>query len=68
MQLSDIWVRCLLVLVKVLQTAYPFAVDAMKLKVVRVYVGSFMTSLEMAGVSFTLLNVSLQSILEWLGM
>ena len=30
--------------------------------------GSFMTSLEMAGVSFTLLNVALRSFLEWLGI
>ena len=42
-------------------------VDKMRLKVVRVYVGSFMTSLEMAGVSFTLLNVSSGGFVEWLG-
>eukprot|EP00731_Ephydatia_muelleri_P027864 Em0019g737a len=52
----------------VTNAAIRYLVDAMKLKVVRVYVGSFMTSLEMAGVSFTLLNVSLQSILEWLDL
>ena len=34
-----------------------FAVDQLKVNVVRVYVGSLMTSLEMAGVSFTLLHM-----------
>lgn len=34
-----------------------FAVDKLKLNVVRVYVGSLMTSLEMAGVSLTLLHM-----------
>ena len=34
-----------------------FAVDRLKLNVVRVYVGSLMTSLEMAGVSLTLLHM-----------
>ena len=34
--------------------------DALKLKVVRVYVGTLMTSLEMAGVSLTLLNTPAQ--------
>lgn len=33
-------------------------VDSMKVKVVRAYVGSLMTSLEMAGVSLTLLRVN----------
>ena len=44
------------------------SVDKMKLKVVRVYQGSFMTSLEMAGVSFTLLDVSSYSFVQWLGI
>ena len=35
----------------------PPSVDRMKVNVVRVYVGSLMTSLEMAGVSLTLLKV-----------
>lgn len=34
-----------------------FAVDQLKVNVVRVYVGSLMTSLEMAGVSLTLLHM-----------
>ena len=34
-----------------------FAVDKLKLNVMRVYVGSMMTSLEMAGVSLTLLHM-----------
>ena len=34
-----------------------FAVDELKVNVVRVYVGSLMTSLEMAGVSLTLLHM-----------
>ena len=36
---------------------HTFAVDRLKLNVVRVYVGSLMTSLEMAGVSLTLLHM-----------
>lgn len=35
-----------------------FAVDKVQAKVTRVYVGSLMTSMEMAGVSLTLLKVS----------
>ena len=46
---------------------FVFAVDKMKLNVVRVYVGSLMTSLEMAGVSLTLLKV-LPGWSEHLGM
>ena len=38
-------------------TYTPFAVDKLKANVVRVYVGSLMTSLEMAGVSLTLLRM-----------
>ena len=38
-----------------------FAVDKAKAKVTRVYVGSLMTSMEMAGVSLTLLKVSSDS-------
>ena len=35
----------------------PFTVDKLRVNVVRVYVGSLMTSLEMAGVSLTLLHM-----------
>ena len=35
-----------------------FAVDEMQVDVTRVYMGSLMTSLEMAGVSLTLLKAS----------
>lgn len=52
----------------VTNAAIRYLVDTMNLKVVRVYMGSFMTSLEMAGVSFTLLNVALRSFLEWLDL
>ena len=44
-----------------------FAVDKAKAKVTRVYVGSLMTSMEMAGVSLTLLKVSSDSWEECLG-
>lgn len=36
---------------------YVYVVDRLKVNVVRAYVGPFMTSLEMAGVSLTLLHM-----------
>lgn len=44
-----------------------FAVDKVQAKVTRVYVGSLMTSMEMAGVSLTLLKVSSDSWEKYLG-
>lgn len=44
-----------------------FAVDKAQAKVTRVYVGSLMTSMEMAGVSLTLLKVSSDSWEKYLG-
>ena len=55
-QLSDTLVTSNLLLEY--PTHRPFlAADRLKLNVVRVYVGSLMTSLEMAGVSLTLLHM-----------
>ena len=45
----------------------PSTVDVLQFEVVRVYMGTLMTSLEMAGVSLTLLNHA-HSWLECLGV
>lgn len=68
-QQSDTWVRQILfynyslhniIVVGINLGLYIVIVDRLKVNVVRVYVGTLMTSLEMAGVSLTLLQTPSQ--------